>query len=108
MTRDEGYVPATEGNPPAAPTTMPDYDDSYAAWCAEQERLCGRSLTLGASADPYGVTCDKDRGHAGLHAGPDPISEDPDQRVCWSGGGTCAGDPLPVRNVRFGTAEEVG
>lgn len=73
----------------------PAEEAAYDAWCAEQERRCGRDLTMGSPVDPYGVTCDLDRGHAGPHEGDHPLAET--DRVRWTGGGYCAGDPLPAR-----------
>ena len=71
---------------------------TYDEWVAEQERKCGVSVTLGG-ADPYGATCELDAGHRGPHVSPNPF--DGEGTYEWSGGGMCAGDPLPVRNARF-------
>jgi hypothetical protein len=71
---------------------------TYEEFIAEQERLCGASVTLG-SIDPYGAECALDRGHRGPHVSPNPFGGDGVYE--WTGGGSCAGDPLPVRNSRF-------
>jgi hypothetical protein len=60
-------------------------------------RMCGRSITVGPRHDPHGVTCERDEGHSGPHRG--PIFED--QQYEWTGGGMCAGDPLPIRGGRL-------
>jgi hypothetical protein len=74
---------------------MDEYDDpAYLAWCEEMERMCGRSVTLGG-ADPYGATCEKDAGHDGPHRSPNPFGGD--DYYEWTGGGMCAGDPLPFQ-----------
>jgi len=64
----------------------------------ELDRMCGRSVTLGSAHDPYGATCERDAGHSGPHRSPSPLGEGFYE---WTGGGMCAGDPLPVRNARF-------
>lgn len=47
-----------------------------------------------------GTDCDNpDPNHSGPHEGPDPL--DDSKRIRWDGGGFCAGDPLPYRNVQF-------
>jgi hypothetical protein len=56
---------------------------------------CGVSITTGGF-DPCGTSCDLDQGHEGPHEGPDFFGEG---RLRWGGGGSCAGDPLPVRNL---------
>jgi hypothetical protein len=78
---------------------MDEYEDpAYLAFIAEQERMCGASVTLGGS-DPYGATCELDGGHRGPHVSPNPLGGDGTYE--WTGGGICAGDPLPVRGARF-------
>jgi hypothetical protein len=71
---------------------------TYDEFIAEQERMCGSSVTLGGS-DPYGATCELDAGHRGPHVSANPFGGDGVYE--WSGGGYCAGDPLPVRGARF-------
>lgn len=72
-----------------------DDDPAYAAFMAEMERMCGRSITLGIED---GASCELDSGHKGPHRGRSPFGDD---FVEWTGGGMCAGDPLPVRDLRF-------
>lgn len=62
----------------------------------ERANECGNSISTGGH-DPYGTTCDLPHGHDGPHAGPDYFGEG---RMTWEGGGSCAGDPLPVRNAQ--------
>ena len=71
---------------------------TYEEFIAEQERLCGTSVTLGGS-DPYGASCELDSGHRGPHVSRNPFGGDGVYE--WTGGGFVAGDPLPVRNSRF-------
>jgi len=70
----------------------------YDEWVAQQERICGVGVTLGG-ADPYGAECELDAGHRGPHVSRNPFGGDGVYE--WSGGGSVAGDPLPVRNARF-------
>jgi hypothetical protein len=72
---------------------------TYDEFIAEQERMCGASTTLGSSADPYGASCELDAGHRGPHVSANPLGGEGTYE--WSGGGMCAGDPLPVRGARF-------
>lgn len=61
--------------------------------------VCGATLVLDGS-DPVSSGCDLEPKHEGVkHEGPCPYGTD--GRVRWEGGGMCAGDPLPVRNVEF-------
>jgi hypothetical protein len=76
-----------------------DEDPAYLAYLAEMERTCGRSVTLGPAHDPYGATCELDTNHSGPHRSPDPFGGEGFYE--WTGGGTCAGDPLPIRDGRF-------
>jgi len=71
---------------------------TYEEFLAEQERMCGASVTLGG-ADPYGASCELEAGHRGPHVSANPFGGDGTYE--WSGGGMCAGDPLPVRGARF-------
>lgn len=72
----------------------PMEDPAYLAWLEEQERLCQRTVTLGAAHDPYSASCELDTGHSGAHRSMSPFGDD---RIYeWTGGGYCAGDPLPV------------
>lgn len=72
-------------------------DPAYLAWMEEQDNQCGRSLTMGPAHDPYGTACDLPAGHDGPHEGPHPVAED--ERLRWTGGGSCVGDPLPYHLV---------
>lgn len=65
--------------------------------CVDEE--CGRELVLGR-VDPYATSCDLEPGHDGKHEGPCPFGE-PGHRIRWVGGGTCAGDPLPHRDIEY-------
>jgi len=71
---------------------------TYEEFMAEQERLCGISVTLDGS-DPYGASCELEGGHRGPHVSPNPFGGAGTYE--WTGGGSVAGDPLPVRNARF-------
>lgn len=62
--------------------------------------LCGREYTFGSAHDPYGTSCEEPAGHNGPHKGLNPLGA-ADDYVTWSGGGYCAGDPLPVTNVKW-------
>lgn len=70
-------------------------DESYAAWQEAMERECGVGISTGGF-DPYGTSCDLDRGHEGPHEGTDWFGVG---RLRWTGGGMCAGDPLPFTIV---------
>lgn len=72
-----------------------EYDDHMS--------MCGQPFTTGGF-DPYGTSCDLKHGHEGPHEGDDPFGTG--GRVQWEGGGSCAGDPLPQRNVKFIPKEE--
>ena len=64
---------------------------------------CRAEYVTGSAHDPYGTFCDQPAGHypASAHEGSDPLSEPGDgRRVAWRGGGSCAGDSLPYRDVR--------
>ena len=62
------------------------------------ERECGVDVNIGPAHDPYGATCDLDKGHEEDHSAPCPFGTD--TRFTWKGGGTCAGDALPFRATR--------
>lgn len=64
----------------------------------EQEEICGHNFTTGGH-DPYGTSCDLPPRHEGKHRGHDPFGGD--GHVEWLGGGSCAGDPLPYREVEW-------
>lgn len=66
-------------------------------WSEFEPEVCGIPVVFGGS-DPSGAECDKSPGHGDDHEGDSPFGEG---RVSWSGGGTCAGDALPVSNVTF-------
>lgn len=70
-------------------------DDRLGECEAGQVEPCGRSFTMGSAHDPYGVSCDLPEGHDGPHQGDHPLAED--ERIGWTGGGSVAGDPLPVK-----------
>ena len=68
----------------------------------EQPDECGAQLVT-PGPDPYATSCDQPPGHypASKHDGDDPIFPGPGMRVRWQGGGSCAGDPLPFRDVEW-------
>jgi len=82
-----------------------DYDGS--AGCSCGGFPCESGFSIGPARDPYGVSCEyilRDhpaRGGRRIHRGVSPLpgpGPEP-QYVEWAGGGYCAGDPLPVRDV---------
>lgn len=77
-----------------------DYDGSRFYPDAEPDE-CFASLTAGPAHDPYSTHCDLKPGHypATPHEADCPFGTD--RRVEWRGGGSCAGDPLPERDVRW-------
>lgn len=85
------------GYPPVGPLTQAQDAEqtAYDAWCAEMESMCGVGISTGGH-DPYGTSCDLPRGHDGPHEGPDFFGVG---RLKWTGGGSCAGDPLPVHII---------
>lgn len=66
-------------------------------WEDYPEPQCDAFIDMGPAHDPYGTSCDQPVGHAGPHQGPHPFLEDED--IAWTGGGSCAGDPLPYTVV---------
>lgn len=77
-------------------------EDDYVRWNEEMERVCGCSISTGGF-DPYGTSCDLERGHEGPHEGCDFFGVG---RLRWTGGGSCVGDALPftiVEHVKEGT-----
>jgi hypothetical protein len=84
----------TRGWIPGAATAMgfPEYEPE----------VCGAQFVTGGP-DPYGTSCDQPPGHypASKHEGDDPIFSEDGNRVRWTGGGSCAGDPLPVRDIEW-------
>jgi hypothetical protein len=75
--------------------TEAEFYAGYDEWLEDQEKMCGASLTMGPAHDSYGTSCELDKGHypATDHKGPHPIADD--EEITWTGGGSCAGDPLP-------------
>lgn len=76
--------------------------------CVAPGHPCENGFSTGPREDPYGVQCDllddahKQEGrwvHRGVNPLPGPGPEP--QYIEWEGGGMCAGDPLPIRNVRY-------
>lgn len=82
---------------PYGPLTLAEHEsvEAYERYYEERDNECGNSISTGGF-DPYGTSCDLPQGHAGPHEGPDYFGCG---RLRWEGGGSCAGDPLPVRNV---------
>lgn len=67
---------------------------------------CGATYVTGGN-DPYSTECDlQPHGPEVKHLGHDPIAMG-GAMVEWRGGGMCAGDPLPVTDVRWLTADEM-
>lgn len=63
-------------------------------------QLCGVELVLGSRQDPYGTSCDQPvHGSSTPHQADDPYGAN--GRVRWFGGGSCAGDRLPVRRIEW-------
>lgn len=82
-----------------------------AAYYAQLEAQCGAPFVTGGS-DPYSTSCDNMNGPshhpATKHSAPHPLAMgDDESRVEWNGGGSCAGDPLPYRDVEWLTDAEV-
>jgi hypothetical protein len=80
------------------------YDDEYGNF-DEYDQTCSATYATGGS-DPHATTCDQPRGHYKYGSNTGTQHEGPDAfggggRVKWSGGGTCAGDPIPYRDVEF-------
>lgn len=71
-------------------SNIPDYPD--------EPETCRATYTTGGH-DSYGTGCGLAAGHAGKHSGANPFGGN--GRVLWNGGGYCAGDPLPYRNVEW-------
>ena len=70
---------------------------------AEDDHYCGAGYTTGGH-DPYGTSCELPRRHKGSHRGADPYGNG--GQIEWEGGGMCAGDTIPYRNVVRWTAEQ--
>jgi hypothetical protein len=85
------------GHPPIGPLTQAQHDEEVGleAYYASMENECGNSISTGGF-DPYGTHCDLQHGHTGPHEGSDYFGEG---RMTWTGGGSCAGDPLPVHII---------
>jgi hypothetical protein len=91
--------PAASCGDYAACHTEPQTCDcaAYEAYLTEMDAMCGRSITIGPRHDPYGLSCEEEKGHSGHHRA--PIFEG--QWYEWLGGGYAAGDQLPIRDARF-------
>jgi hypothetical protein len=64
-----------------------------------EPETCGAAFVTGGH-DPSSTECDLAPERTGLpHRGRDPLGGD--GYVQWSGGGSCAGDPLPYHGVRW-------
>jgi len=81
------------------------YDGSAACSCGGIP--CESGFSIGPAHDPYGVSCEyiqrehPERGGRRIHRGVSPLpgpGPEP-QYLEWSGGGYCARDPLPVRDI---------
>lgn len=68
-------------------------DPEYIAWCAAFENACHATVSIGAE-DSAACDIPATTPHT-THDGPTSLGG----RASWSGGGYCAGDPLPVRNL---------
>jgi hypothetical protein len=82
-----------------------DYDGTAACSCGGFP--CESGFSIGSAHDPYGVSCEylqRDhpvRGGRRIHRGVNPLpgpGPEP-QYLEWAGGGSCAGDRLPVRDI---------
>jgi hypothetical protein len=62
------------------------------------EPICGVTWVSKNKVDPSSSECEEDPGHEGRHRGLSPFGKG---YVTWEGGGMCAGDRVPARNVRF-------
>lgn len=81
----------------------------YTAWNMQRDRIVRQadepeevcnSFFVTAGRDPSSTECDLKPGHAEeYHEGPDPFGSN--ERVRWKGGGSCAGDRLPVTDVQW-------
>jgi hypothetical protein len=71
---------------------------AYRLAMEEDEKKCHTPYITGSAHDPYGTACDLPKKHGGLHEGYDPFGEP--ERIEWAGGGSCAGDRLPYRDMR--------
>lgn len=58
------------------------YEAHMAAELARHEAECGCPWTGGPAHDPYGTSCDLDKGHDGDHSGPNPFGGD--DPLTWS------------------------
>lgn len=69
--------------------------------------VCPVYFDTGPSHDPSRVQCTKDEEHhedprfKDMHVGINPFASSSENVVVWQGGGSCAGDPLPISNVNW-------
>jgi len=64
---------------------------------ARHDRECGADLVYGPREDPYGSTCERERGHdRPYHAGPDALGASGDL-VVWTGRGEVVASLVPDR-----------
>ena len=82
-----------------------DYDGSVQCTCGGDQ--CDSGFSMGPAHDPYGVECEyirrdhpKDGNGQLLHVGLNPLPAPGKEVIEWTGGGYCAGDPLPAHVVR--------
>jgi hypothetical protein len=124
-TRFEGSAVRVIECEPELPDGNPRYLGHVCDWqsdmdgsqfCTADEHPCENGFEMGPAYDPYHVACmltqqehrrhldGSDRlphehsAHRGIHPLPGPGPEP--QYVEWEGGGYCAGDPLPIVNIR--------
>lgn len=95
------YQRVMMGYPPIGPLTEEQdrEERGLQEYYEYMESRCGVGISTGGF-DPYGTSCDLDHGHDGPHEGSDWFGVG---RLRWTGGGSCAGDPLP-----FTIVEHVG
>jgi hypothetical protein len=87
------------GLPPIGPlteATQSAFDACQAQQHDPREHECGCTISTGGH-DPYSTSCDLDANHTGPHEGPGWFSYE--ERLRWTGGGSCAGDALPFELV---------
>lgn len=105
-----GYAPAADvpdDERPAnrrSPRWLASTVDHFTANRRGQGRRTCDAQYVTRGNDPYGTDCALSSGHAGPHRGADPFGSS--GLIEWSGGGSCAGDPLPYRNVRTISAND--
>ena len=93
-----------------------EFRDMDGSWAGYTKLACGHNgpqecesgFSLGPDHDPYGVHCELDRSlhekderGRTIHRGPNPLPAPGQEIILWTGGGYCAGDPLPRTIVGY-------